>query len=130
MPNWCENRVEIYAEPEHIKEFVETFMPKGYLDFYKIVPLGLGDDEEGNPVWNYTTAVDKWGTKWQLCEDDCDGHSVDEDRISAYFETAWSPPEGIYNAIDNWFAERDADYSISWFYDEPGMQFAGYLNNE
>jgi hypothetical protein len=131
MPNWCENRVDIYChDPEILKEFVDTFMPNGYFDFHRIAPLDLGTLENGEPKWDYDTAVKKWGTKWQIGDEVADRFEIEEDMIRGWFDTAWAPPEGIYHAIDNWFAEREADYSISWFYDEPGMQFAGYLNNE
>ena len=131
MPNWCENRVSIYCgDKDLLQEFVNTFMPKGYFDFHAIVPLGLGMNDDGEQAWDYNLAVEKWGTKWPLADEDKDRFSVYGDCIDADFDTAWSPPVGIYNAIDSWFVERNADYSISWFYDEPGMQFAGYLNNE
>ena len=39
------------------------------------------------------------------------------------FETAWSPPEEIHTAI----SEQFDDLSMSWFYDEPGAEIAGYL---
>lgn len=133
MPNWCENRVSIYCDrPEILKEFTKECMTNGVFDFFKIVPLGLGEDENGNPKWEYNTAIGKWGTKWQLCDDDADGFLIKEDRIEANFDTAWGPPVGIYDAIEAWFQDRvnPSDFSISWFYDEPGMQFAGYLNNE
>ena len=39
--------------------------------------------------------------------------------------TAWSPPYGIFDKIKEDFP----DVGISWFYDEPGMEFAGYLPN-
>lgn len=131
MPNWCENRVSIYCHDEEIlKEFVDTFMPNGYFDFNLIAPLGLGNNADGNPKWDYDTANRKWGTKWCLFNDDADNFHVSSDSIDANFDTAWGPPEGIYYTIDAWFQSKDADFSISWFYDEPGMQFAGYLNNE
>ena len=131
MPNWCDNRVSIHCNDKSIiKEFVDNFMTNGVLDFFKIVPLGLGNDEEGNPKWDYHAAVDKWGTKWPLSDEDADSTHIQENTIDMFFVTAWAPPEGIYNAIDEWFDERTPDFSISWFYDEPGMEFAGYLNNE
>ncbi len=139
MPNWCENRVEIsFNTLEEKKEFVDRCLTltkdnqdnEGYcLDFYKIRPLGIGDDETGSPVWDYSLACELWGTKWEV---DSPVVSVewtkdDEDLyLQMYFDTAWSPPEGIYNELSAMFA----DVFISWFYDEPGMQFAGYLNNE
>ena len=39
------------------------------------------------------------------------------------FNTAWAPADGIYNAI----REKYPDVGISWFYDEPGCELAGYL---
>ena len=39
------------------------------------------------------------------------------------FNTAWSPPEAICNAI----RELYEDVSVSLFYDEPGCEIAGYL---
>ena len=52
---------------------------------------------------------------------------IEEDQVTnelVYeFDTAWSPPEGIYNAL----VEKYPDIDISWFYHEEGMQMAGYL---
>ena len=39
------------------------------------------------------------------------------------FNTAWSPPESICHKLREMFP----DVSISWFYDEEGMEVAGYL---
>ena len=39
------------------------------------------------------------------------------------FNTAWSPPESICHKLGEMFP----DVSISWFYDEEGMEVAGYL---
>jgi hypothetical protein len=39
------------------------------------------------------------------------------------FETAWCPPEEVAEAIK----EQFDDLSMSWFYDEPGCEVAGYL---
>lgn len=122
MPNWCENRVNIYCDSEEvIEEFAKTFMPKGFLDFTLVMPLEKYTNDECHH---------NWGTKWNLTEEDADNTDVFNGDISMYFDTAWAPPEGIYRAIDDWFMKKDVPYNITWFYDEPGMQFAGYLNNE
>ena len=80
-------------------------------------PDGKNDDR-----W-YHWCVDNWGTKWDMC----DKWSVDiEDGYAEFgFNTAWSPPYGIFDKIKEDFP----DVGISWFYDEPGMEFAGYLPN-
>ena len=77
---------------------------------------GMQDDR-----W-YNWRVQNWGTKW-----DCYSLEIDDTDMhygfEVTFETAWSPPEEICNAI----REQYDDLSMSWFYDEPGCEIAGYL---
>ena len=47
----------------------------------------------------------------------------DDEQLEMEFETAWAPPEPICYRLREMFK----DLTISWFYDEPGMQTAGYL---
>ena len=69
----------------------------------------------------YDWRVNHWGTKWDAYDvvvtDD------DPESVEIEFNTAWSPPEAICSAI----REQYPDVSISWFYDEPGCEIAGYL---
>ena len=70
----------------------------------------------------YNWRVQNWGTKWDAYSleiDDCDMPN----GFEVTFETAWSPPEEIHSAI----SEQFDDLSMSWFYDEPGCEVAGYL---
>jgi hypothetical protein len=46
-----------------------------------------------------------------------------EDFIQLEFDTAWSPPNGIYEAI----VDKYPDISVNWFYREDGVQMAGWL---
>ena len=48
---------------------------------------------------------------------------IDSEILELEFDTAWSPPEEICYALREMFKE----VNISWFYDEPGMECAGYL---
>ena len=70
----------------------------------------------------YNWRVQNWGTKW-----DCYSLEIDDTDLphgfEVNFETAWSPPEEVCNAIRDQFD----DLSLSWFYDEPGCELAGYL---
>ena len=140
MPNWCYNRVEISGESlDEFKKLVKS--KKSAFDFNKIVPMPkeLLDNNKsdltalkskklkekyGDDNW-YDWALSNWGVKWDV---DVDENAVEDegDYISYTFDTAWGPPHEIFYAIRKKFP----DLSISWFYDEPGMQFAGYLNNE
>ena len=76
----------------------------------------------GCVTW-YDWACEKWGTKW-------DARDVQyEDNFGGYevvyrFDTAWGPPEPIYHILMDKFPMLN----ISWFYNEPGMEVAGYLH--
>ena len=76
---------------------------------------GISDDR-----W-YDWRLQNWDTKW----DAYDVNFVDEDpdQFEVEFNTAWSPPEAICSAL----REQYPDLAISWFYDEPGCELAGYL---
>ena len=69
----------------------------------------------------YDWRVYNWGTKWDaydVCVTDDDPECTEIE-----FNTAWAPPESICHAL----REQYPDVSISWFYDEPGCEIAGYL---
>ena len=79
------------------------------------------------PVLHFDWANENWGTKWDASNSDVYISDLGNgDYFAEYqFETPWSTPEGIYNALN----ERFPNVSISWFYREEGMQIAGYLPN-
>ena len=83
-------------------------------------PDGKNDDR-----W-YDWCYQNWGTKWDAY--DFSTNEVDEECGYAEYEffTAWAPADGIYNKI----VEKYPDVSISWFFDEPGMEYAGYLPHD
>jgi hypothetical protein len=147
MPNWCGNEVQFDGSEEDIAKFKEECFTdhKGVavLDFSKVMPEpdyeqpkkdGTHNDGVQTELssvmpdwWNWRN--DNWGTKWNLVP----SHDGDltaymtvedgEDFIQLEFDTAWSPPSGIYEAI----TEKYPDISINWFYREDGMQMAGWL---
>ena len=69
----------------------------------------------------YDWRLQNWDTKWDaydvIVTDD------DPDQLEVEFNTAWSPPEAICHAL----REQYPDLSVSWFFDEPGCEIAGYL---
>jgi len=78
--------------------------------------------EYGYDNW-YDWSNKNWGTKWDT---DCEDVAIDDFGTVEYnFDTAWGPPEPIYNALKELFPKLE----ISWFYREDGMQLAGWLNN-
>ena len=70
----------------------------------------------------YDWRLQNWDTKWDAY--DVEQHDFDDpDQYEVTFNTAWSPPDAICNQI----REDYPDVEVSWFYDEPGCEIAGYL---
>ena len=93
------------------------------------LPVKLIDPWERYVFQSTGRTDDRW-YDWRLCNWDTkwDAYDVtitddDPDQLEVEFETAWSPPEAICNEI----REQYPDLSVSWFYDEPGCEIAGYL---
>ena len=150
MPNWCNNRVTVFSDDtESVKKIKEIFESKDSV-FGKIIqepdwkrlPNEKGEfpkvkqhfgkdgqlmfethefpDGKNDDRW-YHWNISNWGTKWDACNVEI-GYA-DESQIEVTFDTAWSPPEPICARLREMFE----DIHVSWFYDEPGMEFAGYL---
>jgi len=154
MPNHCHNRVTIWpdndtdAARDQVAKLKQIFEDENC--FGQIIPepdwanmplmsnelkfLGRERGKVGElPVngrfqstdqqddrW-YDWRIQNWDTKWDaydVCVTDDDPENVEIE-----FNTAWSPPEAICSAI----REQYPDVSVSWFYDEPGCEIAGYL---
>jgi hypothetical protein len=70
----------------------------------------------------YDWRLQNWDTKWDAY--DVEQHDFDDpDQYEVTFNTAWCPPDAICHKI----REDYPDVSVSWFYDEPGCEIAGYL---
>ena len=149
MPNWCHNRVSFYSDnEEQIKELYEIFNSDNVFQKIKPAPDWKNTPNEAGqlPVlrehknangevfhrsydfpdgknddrW-YDWNINNWGTKWDIDQPECD--ELDHNCFECSFETAWSPAEGIFYEL----REKFPDVDCTWFYDEPGMCFAGYL---
>ena len=141
MPNWCNNRVEIYGEdPDQIKEVKKTLASKQTcFDFNNIVPMPKELEgttspnpepdsfeakrlrkQHGHDNW-YDWCCDNWDTKWNSAGADLTSDS-NNSIIEYEFQTAWGPPIKVIEAL----REKYPDLNITAFYDEPGMEMAGY----
>ena len=129
MPNWCNNNITISGPTETIKQLWEDAQT-GHrytveVDGEQVEKVEFGLLEAMAPIgnWEYGTAVDTWGTKWDISdegleyEDTEDGYAT----ISGWFDSAWSPPIEAYNT---WLTEN-GECSIRATYEEGGMDFAG-----
>ena len=125
MPNWCSNRVSFYSDDtsalEKLKNIFESDEPFNSLvpaPDWKNTPNDKGElpvkremkDTEGRVFhttydfpdgknddrW-YDWNICNWGTKWEVSDVECD--HWDGNSFECEFETAWSPPEGIYLSL-------------------------------
>lgn len=73
-------------------------------------------EKYGADNW-YDWRIKNWGTKWDAY--DCEGNPSEGTLV---FFTAWNPPYEVVQAL----CEKYPDSDLDWFYEEPGMNFAGH----
>ena len=122
MPNWCSNNITIQGPAELIKNMWDAAQPAEGKDgtlLETMAPIG---------EWDYDTAVNTWGTKWDVNGEGLQFELLPDGRamIFGYFDSAWSPPIGAYEQ----FCENNDDVYICASYFEPGMAFVGIWDNE
>ena len=133
MPNWCSNTLTISGPAEKIKQLWHTAQTAHVYtveaDGGEITKREFGLLNAMAPIgdWDYGTAVDTWDTKWDISDeglefiDNGDGTAM----ITGWFDSAWAPPIGAYNA----FLDDMDNCSIEASYYEPGMDFGGFYRN-
>lgn len=127
MPNWCINKLEVSGAHFEVSNFINSNCNGvGILQFSAAIPTPA-DILDGND-W-YRWRIENWGTKWELSETETDAFSSLESENSnmgdtssyCYFPTAWAPPIAWATKVSVLFPE----VTLSLWYDEPGMSFAG-----
>ena len=143
MPNWCNNTVEIsHPDTAKVYELVEAINAGKFCNYaipvpedLQIVAGSLGDSDEqkkleeatarniekhGYGNW-YDFCVAKWGTKWDVDAYDTVEYDDQHDKhgITFGFDSAWSPPVGVYEAL------VEQGFTVKAYYYEPGMCYAG-----
>ena len=153
MPNHCYNRVTVYGSGDNwdtdetrdqIAKIKEIF--EGESIFTHFIPepdwattpnkdgelptQPANDNQHHMPFFKSTDKTDDrwydwrlqhWDTKWDAY--DVEVTDDDPDQLEVTFNTAWSPPQAVCYAM----RELYPDLSVSWFYDEPGCEIAGYV---
>ena len=119
MPNWCSNSLTIKGDASTLVQLKDVIEKDGDGLLEAIKPLG---------EWDYGTAVESWGTKWDVSTegleytDNGDGTAT----IEGWFQSAWSPPIDAFQTLaDDW----DSCY-IELLYEESGMCFVGCWDSE
>ena len=149
MPNWCNNKVKVFGESEQLAQVAKIFKDEKSIfnniiqsPDWKRLPNEKGEfpklEQHKNPktgeiMWEtynfpdgknddrwYHWCIENWGTKWDVSELDIE--YVDDEILELTFSTAWSPPEGVMQVLK----DKYPDLGFTCFYDEPGMEVAGY----
>ena len=118
MPNWCMNNLTIEHEDiEKVNEFVAAYKRGETCEHYLPTPK-RDDGELSDDWWDYRVA--NWGTKWDFGgEDQFIIVKQDENKVICSYDTAWSPPIGLYERL------QLLGFKVEATYFEPGMGFAG-----
>ena len=142
MPNWCSNHITVRGgQQSEIQRLADAFSNGGLCQAVVPCPAELLDTTSGflgDPVeqaaleaktcfpyrekYGYSTWYDfnvsKWGTKWDVT---CDSVEIDSDGLgfSGAFDSAWSPPIGVCEAL------VEQGFEVTLYYYESGMGFVG-----
>lgn len=147
MPNYCENKLRIKTDNNHLVGMLNAAASEGrLLDFIKPMPDDLqltpkawySDEEKqqalsekqqenlrnhGYNTW-YDFAVAEWGTKWDI---DYISSAVGDNFIEIEFDTEWAPPINAYDAL----RDMNGVLSVEATWHEPGMGFCGaYIDGQ
>ncbi len=141
MPNWCNNFVEVsHEDPAKIRaladalnrgEFCSHVIPTPR-ELTETIAGSVGEDKRaeheaqmqsnlekfGHTDW-YSFQTSRWGTKWDCGGDSQADVSDDGKMMTASFDSAWSPPIGVYEEL------YDQGYTVRAYYYESGMCYAG-----
>lgn len=113
MPNWCMNQLKIeHDDPAMIERFTKAFGKGRTCNEFLPKPEGLGDG-----WWDF--CVSNWGTKWDFGGEAARQEPSGPTKFHCSFETAWSPPIGLYRELERLGYRLDATYF------EPSMCFCG-----
>lgn len=122
MPNWCNNRLTIAHKDadviDNLMAQVRADKDERLFQHIKPMPDELRDTTSPNdsPNW-YDWSVDNWGTKWDACS--MSWSQLDDHTLEFDFDSAWSPPFGVYEAL------AEQEFEVEAYYVEYGMMYAG-----
>jgi hypothetical protein len=117
------NMTLAHKDNSKLQEFVDAYNSGRTCEHYLPVPKEYYEDTGPFPRW-YNYCVNTWGTKWDFGKDEYDDPAVIEDNlVRVSFNTAWSPPNGLYDELHR------QDYILTGSYWEPGMGFCGTIEH-
>lgn len=125
MPNHVTNKIEFSGNKENIKKVLELIGGEyECIDFNKIVPTpddiyqgNLGRKEKeiyGKNNW-LDWNMSNWGTKWNAYSS-----WLDEKNNIIYFDTAWSSPTLVLDALAKLCYEYKVSFTGKWADEDTG----------
>lgn len=129
MPNWCLNKLTVsHTDKAAMDRFVAAYNKGTLCQEFLPVPEGYFDDDR----W-YDWCVSNWGTKWDVGADEgtekeehyglkatvVDWNNGKSIEANCSFDSAWSPPIGLYDKL------VELGYKVHASYFEPGMAYCG-----
>jgi len=131
MPNWCMNKLTIsHSDRSKVMEFVHAYKEGKACDHYLPVPRDENGElivDSSHPNYWYNWCVNNWGTKWDIGSDNNEVHGLNptvvDNEASMTFDSAWSPPIGLYEKL------HELGFSVEATYFEPGMAFCGIFED-
>lgn len=137
MPNWVKQRI-VFDSTDDLNKVIKAIKPsiikEGEPDVFSfdwLIPqpktieecpaeflLNPPTEEEFLDWYNWRNTY--WGTKWDACEPYIEDNTI-------WFDTAWSPAEPIYSAIQDKFPDI---HFIAEFAEEQGAFFCGEFDSD
>lgn len=118
MPNWCCNLAHINCPNREIYDNLLVAINNNTW-FKTFAPLSYHEEEKEND-WTFDKANEIWNTKWPPQTLEIIYKDEDSLNMEISFETAWTPPNGVYKQMYNKFGIKTFA-----FYEEPGNEFFG-----
>jgi hypothetical protein len=115
-PNWAE-----IIRKEKIEEMRKNNPASAELADRLDIDIDIEKELAADQRW-YDWNVKNWGTKWDFPNTQS-MEMIDKNRATASFDTAWSPPIKVFEAL------VEQGYSVRVLYSEEGMGFGGIWYN-
>jgi hypothetical protein len=119
MPNWCDNILIVEGPESDIADFEAANYGSNGLSFERAVPISATVSDDAV----IDERISRWGTKWDLSEDEGKPVEIQSDFRLLAFGTAWGPPTAWLTTV----APQYTTLRLTLAYDEPGNDFGGYL---
>ena len=121
MPNWCYQTLEISGEPKQLNKLLKKIEvteseseETTKFSFDNVIPMPQGVE------W-YEWRIANWGTKWQPDIQVADVEGWENGSVFFDFNTAWSPPSPIIEALITEFKKLE----FHWRYWEESYEYWG-----